>query len=109
MNRSVMNVRDYLLAGKDPSRIALRFPHTCHSYGALTTHADYVAAYLLRRGIQKGDRVLLIGDNSFFWVACYLGIMQVGSVCVPIAANSHARDIEYVLETTEAPIVCAQR
>ena len=58
MTRTVMNVRDYLLAGKDPSRIALRFPHMCHSYGALTTHADYVAAYLLRRGVRKGDRVL---------------------------------------------------
>ena len=103
-----MNVRDYLLAGQDPLRIALRFPHTCHSYGALTTHTDYVAAYLLRRGIRKGDRVLLIGDNSFFWVACYLGIMQAGLVCVPIAASSQSRDIEYVLETTEAPIVCAQ-
>ena len=108
MTRTVMNVRDYLLAGKDPSRIALRFPHTCHSYGALTTHADYVAAYLLRRGGRKGDRVLVIGDNSLFWVACYLGIMQAGLVCVPIAGSSQSRDIEYVLETTEAPIVCAQ-
>ena len=88
MISTVMNVRDYLLAGQDPLRIALRFPQTCHSYGALTTHTDHVAAYLLRRGIRKGDRVLLIGDNSFFWVACYLGIMQAGLVCVPIAASS---------------------
>ena len=108
MISTVMNVRDYLLAGQDPLRIALRFPQTCHSYGALTTHTDQVTAYLLRRGIRKGDRVLLIGDNSFFWVACYLGIMQAGLVCVPIAASSQSRDIEYVLETTEAPIVCAQ-
>ncbi|MDN5942693.1 MAG: AMP-binding protein [Nitrospira sp.] len=34
--------------------------------------------------------------------------MQAGSVCVLIAASSQYRDIEYVLETTEAPIVCAQ-
>jgi acyl-CoA synthetase (AMP-forming)/AMP-acid ligase II len=79
-----------------------------HSYGALTTQAGLVAAQLLKIGGRKGDRVLLIGDTSLFWVACYLGIMQAGLVCVPIAANSQPRDIDYVLETIEARIVCAQ-
>ena len=102
------NVAEYLLAGKDPKRVALRFPQSLHSYGALTTQAGIVAAHLLKIGGRKGDRVLLIGDNSLFWVACYLGIMQAGLVCVPIAANSQPRDFDYVLETTEARIVCAQ-
>jgi long-chain acyl-CoA synthetase len=67
-----------------------------------------VAAHLLKIGGRKGDRVLLIGDNSLFWVACYLGIIQGGLVCIPIAANSQPQDIDYVLETTEARIICAQ-
>jgi len=79
-----------------------------HSYGALTAQASLVAAHLLKIKKHKGDRVLLIGDNSFFWVACYLGILQAGLVCVPIAANSQPQDIDYIVETTEAQIVCAQ-
>jgi long-chain acyl-CoA synthetase len=102
------NVAGYLLAGKHPELVALRFPQSLHSYGALTTQAGLVAAHLRKIGGHKGDRVLLIGDNSLFWVACYLGIMQAGLVCVPIAANSQPQDIDYVLETAEARIICAQ-
>lgn len=105
----VTNVAQYLIEGKDPHRVALRFPQAHYTYGTLTTHAGHVAGYLRRMGAHKGDRVLLIGENSIFWVACYLGIMQAGLVCVPIAANSQSQDIDYVLETTEAQIVCAQR
>ena len=103
-----MNVADYLLAGKNPQQVALRFPQSWHSYAALAEQAGRVSAYLLAIGARKGDRVLLIGDNSFFWVACYAGIMQAGLVCVPIATNSRSKDLDYVLDTTNAQIVCAQ-
>jgi len=102
------NAAEYLLAGKSPELVALRLPQSLHSYGALTTQAGLVAAHLLKIGGRKGDRVLLIGENSLFWVACYLGIVQAGLVCVPIAANSQPQDTDYVLETTEARIVCTQ-
>ena len=69
--------------------------------------ASLVATHLVRVGAQKGDRVLLISENSLFWVACYLGILQAGLVCVPIAANAR-RDLDYILESTEAKVVCAQ-
>jgi acyl-CoA synthetase (AMP-forming)/AMP-acid ligase II len=103
-----MNVAEYLLADKDTEHVALSFPQSQHSYTALRAQAGLVAAYLLRTGATEGDRVLLIGDNSYFWVACYLGIMQAGLVCVPIAGNSQPRDMDYVLETTGAKVVCAQ-
>lgn len=108
MSYRITNVAQYLLEGKDPQRIALRFPQSHYTYEALATHASEVATYLLTVGAKKGDPVLLISDNSFFWVACYLGIMQAGLVCVPIAANSRSQDIDYVLETTAARIVCTQ-
>lgn len=103
-----MNVAEYLLAGKDPDRVALSFPQSRHSYSTLTEQAGLVAAYLLGTGARKGERVLLIGDNSLFWVASYLGIMQAGLVCVPVAGNSQSRDLDYVLDSTEAQVVCAQ-
>lgn len=103
-----INVAEYLLAGRNPERIALNFPQSHASYGALAAQADRVARHVLGLGALKGDRVLLIGDNSLFWAACYLGIMQAGLVAVPIAANSQPRDLDYVLETTDARIICAQ-
>ena len=56
------------------------------------------------RGARRGDRVLLIGDNSFFWVAAYLGILRAGLVCVPLPGNISAADLAYIIETTDARV-----
>lgn len=103
-----MNVAEYLLAGKENARIALRFLRTTCSYGELTAYAGSIASYLSQLGVRRGDRILLAADNSLFWVACYLGIMQAGCVVVPIAPSSSHDDFKHVLETTEASIVCGQ-
>jgi long-chain acyl-CoA synthetase len=103
-----MNVAEYLLAGKNGTRIALRFPRTTCSYGELTAYAGSMASYLSQVGVRQGERILLIEDNSLFWVACYLGAMQAGCVVVPMAPSSSHADFKHVLETTEASIVCGQ-
>jgi long-chain acyl-CoA synthetase len=102
------NVAQYLLSGKDPACAALNFHQSTVSYGTLTAYAGRIAAYLLRCGAKQGDRVVLVGDNSPFWVACYLGTLQAGLVTVPVAANSSAGDLSYILGTTGAKIACAQ-
>src|SRR5262245_51623356 len=102
------NVAEYLLAGRDPDSIALKFPQFDCSYGELTLKAGFIATYLNKLGLQKGDRVLLISENSLFWVTCYLGALQAGFVCVPIPANVRCTDLDYILDCTEAKVVCAQ-
>ncbi len=108
MDSNGMNVAEYLLAGKDGAKIALRLPNAACSYGELTTSAGYVAAYLVKLGIPRGERVFLVADNSIFWVACYVGILQAGCVVVPISTSSSPSDFKYILETTDALVVCAQ-
>jgi long-chain acyl-CoA synthetase len=60
------------------------------SYGALLHAADRFARELERRGIQKGDRVLLWGENSGEWVAAFLGCLFRGAVAVPMDAIADA-------------------
>jgi len=108
VNSNGMNVTEYLLAGKDTARIALRLPNATYSYGELAAAAAHVAGYLAELGIPRGERVLLVAENSVFWVACYLGILQAGCVVVPIATNTSHTDFRYILNTTDAGVVCAQ-
>lgn len=102
------NIAHYLISGKEPGRTALNFLQSTVSYGELAAHAGQIAAYLVRCGAGQGDRVLLVGDNSLFWTACYLGTLQAGLVTVPVPANSLAGDLASILRTTGAKIVCAQ-
>lgn len=106
--KSGTNLAQYLLSGKDPARTALNFLQSTVSYGALSAHAGWIAASLLRCRARQGDRVVLVGDNSPFWVACYLGTLQAGLVTVPVSATSSAGDLDHILRMTDAKIACAQ-
>jgi len=102
MNSCKSNVADFLLDGKEPDRIALRLPCQDHSYGELQSAVAEIAGYLLHVGGQKGDRGILISDNSFFWVAAYLGMLRAGMVGVPLPTNISPEDLDYILQITEA-------
>lgn len=105
---SQTNVAEFLLAGKPHDRIALRFVWSSHSYGELQSASDCMAHYCTGLGLQKGDRVVLISDNSLLWVVTYLGVLRAGLVCVPLPPTTSARELEYVLNSTEARLVAVQ-
>lgn len=54
------------------------------SYKTLADLAGRFAAGLVARGIVKGDRVLIWGENSPEWVASFFGCILRGVVPVPI-------------------------
>lgn len=94
------NVTSFLLEGKAPSKVALRAIDRDVTYGEIEALSKKVATYLTQGG-QAGDCVLLAADNSLFWVAAYLGILQSGLCCVPLPTAIAGEDLRYILETTE--------
>jgi long-chain acyl-CoA synthetase len=66
------------------------------TYGHLAKLAFRFARELETRGIGKGDRVLLWGDNCAEWVGAFFGCMLRGAVAVPmdrIAAPDFAQRV----------------
>jgi long-chain acyl-CoA synthetase len=93
---------EYLLAAKDACQPALLLLNDTYTYGQLSSACNSVAACLKSMGGRKGDRVILIADNSFFWVAAYLGTLRAGLVCVPLPTSVATSELDYVLANTEA-------
>ncbi len=58
------------------------------SYGQLATLSRRFAGELEKRGIVKGDRVLLWGENSAEWVAVFFGCVLRGVLPVPVDVGS---------------------
>jgi long-chain acyl-CoA synthetase len=96
-----MNVSEYLLqesATSDaPALITLSGEHT---HRQVCDAVDRVAAFLLRAGARKGDRVMVMARNSMFWVAAYLGAMRAGCTCVPLDIGIEKTELDYILQTT---------
>jgi long-chain acyl-CoA synthetase len=60
------------------------------SWGDVRRAAMWFAGELGARGIAKGDRVLLWGENSGQWIAAFLGCMFAGAVAVPMDVTADA-------------------
>ena len=81
-----MNFAEALLSNPaSPEKVALVTQQGNISYGELSVQARLVGQGLKARGLRPGDRVLLAGDSSPFWVFSYLGIALAGGVSVPMA------------------------
>ena len=60
----------------------------------------WVALALLSMGLEKGDRVSIIGDNCPEWVFIDLGIQCAGGVAVGIYSTNAAAQCEYVIQNS---------
>lgn len=99
-HQNLMNVFDFLLSGKQPVRTALQTLEGDHTYGELQNASLAVADYLLESGAAKGDRILLVAENSFFWASAYLGILRAGLVCIPLAPSITSQSFTFIVQST---------
>lgn len=62
-----------------------------------------------RRGIQRGDRILLWGRNSADWVAAFFGCVLYGAVAVPMDQASSPDFVSRVATRVGAKLTIADR
>jgi long-chain acyl-CoA synthetase len=63
------------------------------------------AAYLMQKGIKKGDRVALTGKNSPNWAMAYLAVVELGAVIVPLDYQMETETITRILDFVEASVL----
>jgi long-chain acyl-CoA synthetase len=63
---------------------------------------DELANGLLGLGVRKGDSFAILARTSLEWSLFDFALGLVGAVGAPIYANSSPRDVQYVLEHSEA-------
>jgi long-chain acyl-CoA synthetase len=77
------------------------------SYRQLVLTARRTARELESRGIAKGDRLLLCGENSPEWVAVFWGCLLRGAVIVPLDKDSTEEFVSAVQQQTDAKLMVA--
>lgn len=84
------------------------FPAFSDFQGSTTTYGE--AAQLIRQihhyfrksGIQKGDKVAILGRNSSNWAISFLAVAGYGGVVVPVLPDFNPDDILHILNHSES-------
>jgi long-chain acyl-CoA synthetase len=72
------------------------------NYSELAGQVNTLAAALIKLGIKKGDRVVLMAHNDYQFVIAYFGILKAGGVIVPVNTFFKGDELKYILEHSGA-------
>jgi len=75
------------------------------TWGVFDEKANRAANLLLKRGIQKGQKVAILLMNCLEWLPVYFGILKTGAVAVPLNFRYTAKEIEYCLNLADVDIL----
>ena len=107
---SFSNLGDLIVRGRDLSKAAIidlgggTSPREV-TYAELDAMAKGVARALVRRGLERGDRVAILSMNRAEFVAACFGIMRAGLVAVPVNWRFPRQTIHLILDDCGAKLV----
>ncbi|MFV8243375.1 MULTISPECIES: long-chain-fatty-acid--CoA ligase [Mycolicibacterium] len=89
-------------AQERPSRTALLEGTRWMTYREVNVAANQIAALLIRRGVNAGDRVAMSVPNVLEFPVIYYGILKAGAVVVPMNTMLKRDEVAYHLRDSGA-------
>ncbi len=89
-------------AKKYPRTVALRDRERQFTYPETNRRVNRLAHCLLDMGLEKGDRVAVLMENSIEIVEIFLATAKTGLVIVPINFRLVGREVEYIVNNSDA-------
>lgn len=79
------------------------------SYKELYSRILTISNGIKRTNARREDRILLISENSIFFIESYFGIIKSGCTCVPINPTLSNKDIEYIINNCNAKAIFMEK
>ncbi|MEU6456184.1 AMP-binding protein [Streptomyces sp. NPDC047065] len=98
------------VAAETPDRVFLAYFDGRLTYREVDRLSDSVAGHLAARGLERGDRVAVVLQNSPHFVLAVLGAWKAGAIVVPVNPMYKSGEVGHVLRDAEvAALVCSDR
>jgi acyl-CoA synthetase (AMP-forming)/AMP-acid ligase II len=99
-----MNLGQHLKlnAKKYPDTVALKDAERSFTYPEVNRRVNRLAHGLMGLGLEKGEKVAVLLENSIEIVEVYLATAKCGLVIVPINFRLTGKDVEYIANNSDA-------
>ncbi len=97
----------YYHAEQNPDRVFIYDVRSGRTYTfkEFNTAVEKTANYLVSRGVQKGDRVTVVIENSPEFCFFYFAVIRVGAILNPMPFTSHKEEIKKNVRQVEPRMV----
>jgi len=104
MNNAIPLLHDYLIesARRLPEKIALVCQQQRLSYAELDARSNALAYALVRRGVERGDRVVVFADNTVETVVSFWATLKANAVIAIVNPLMKADKLTYLLNDCRA-------
>ncbi len=83
------------------------FQGSTTTYGEAAQKIRQIHCYFRESGIQKGDKIAILGRNSSNWAVSFLAVSGYGGVTVPVLPDFNPDDILHILNHSESVFLFA--
>jgi acyl-coenzyme A synthetase/AMP-(fatty) acid ligase len=104
-----MNTADYLLMSGVDHATAVIADGASYTYDDLRMACKRMVGELMNVGVQPGDRIGILGNNSFPWIVAYLALLKIGVIAVPIPHTATLSDVDSMVKFVGCTSVCVDR
>jgi fatty-acyl-CoA synthase len=91
-----------------PDATALRFLGHTTTWGQLDSRVCALAGALSRRGVQFGDRVLILMLNRTEFIESFLAVNKLGAIAVPVNFRMTPPEIAFLVSDCQARVVITE-
>ncbi|PAE18288.1 class I adenylate-forming enzyme family protein [Robertmurraya siralis] len=88
-----------------PNKLAIVSGGESLTYVELKEKVDQFASYLVSRGLNAGDRILIHLPNSIEAAVCILGTLKAGGIICIIHPNISTLSLEYIIEDSSPAVI----
>jgi len=92
-------------AKKFPNTVALKDRERSFTYPAVNKRVNRLCYGLLAMGLEKGDNVAVVLENSIEIIELYLATAKTGLVIVPINFRLVGSEVEYIVNNSDAKAI----
>lgn len=97
-----------LNAKKYPNTVALKDRERSFTYPAVNKRVNRLAHSLFAMGLEKGDKVAVLMENSIEIVEIYLATAKTGLTIVPINFRLVGDEVQFIVQNSDAKAMVVQ-
>jgi amino acid adenylation domain-containing protein len=92
-------------ADLEPDRVAVRQGETEVSFAALRQMSETLAAALIKRGVEPGDRVVVLSRRSIHAVVAVLAVLRARAAFIPLDSSVPRSRLDHLLRDSGAVLL----